>query len=159
MADRNACFENTTLKSIILTSSHCKLFKAAGGENVPAAIKLSTEIKLEIPDNKKKDRGFNVRLNTNIDGYPSSDNNEGKKIFELSSEMTASFSINEGFELDEKELVENPSPFTAHIYPLMRQHIVDTLGKMGVNGSATPWDIGLGKLQLIKEEEVEVAGD
>lgn len=156
MAAKKSCLDCAALKSITLNESQCKLFKEAGSKDVPAAITFSSEANVQI-EKMDREHSFEVRLKMNLDGFPSDMKKGGEKLFELSSTMTAAFSIIDEAEMNDEELGDNPAPFALQIYPLMRQHLVDTLGKMGINGSASPWDIGLGKLQLIEETEIEKA--
>jgi len=138
-----------------LEQSSSELFETqpAKGKGV---ISLSAKATLALlGEYADKEHGFLVNLHLTTTGYSGLDQEE--KNFEISCRMKGEFDVKGAGRFDVDQLSKGMPVFASQIYPLCREHIMDTCQKMGIQVGVFPWDVGY-LLAGTPEKEESISG-
>ena len=141
MAKNELWFESASLESILLVKSHCDLLDCTVKKSGSYEIKFDTNVAFQADkESIDKNNGFLLRVSVELVGFESED--EDKSLFKLSAEVVAKYFIIGDLSVNAREATGDIKVFVDQVFPFMRQHMTDTLTKMGVSaGMNAPWTV------------------
>ena len=134
MGDGNHVFKNYSIVGLRLIRSGSQFFdrEISGGGRVH----ISFETKLPADgDLNQGDRVFGVGIAAVVVGIPSQSN---EPLFEVSCEVSAIYKARGRGGYSASEIIENSVALSLPAYYMVREHLMDTLSRMGLSNVQVP---------------------